>query len=513
MDPLVQQAQAALERGDLAQAARAFGRLVSASPRDHGAWYWLAIVHLRSGRPELALPAIEQALVLDRRNPDYQNARGVALAEAGRDEDAVQCLRKVIKLSPALTDAHYNLGKVLRKQRHLEEAIEALARARKIDATRGDVLDTFGRALIEAGQLARAHREHVEFARERPDDPDADRCLARTTAWIEGAAAADAVYARALRRFHEDGDLRWEHARFLLSTGRFAEGWKESLWRPTRRPGQPTLDKDGIAGKSVLLGQEQGIGDVLFFCRFVPLLRPSVARVALRCEAKLAPIVSRLNLFDEILVTAPIHADLACPLDDLPAIVGATAAVPSARLEARQTAEWKARLAALGPPPHVAVTWRAGTDNAKTPEFARPTDLLSKEVPAAALAHALRDVPGTLLAVQRQPRSGEVAEFSAAAARPVHDLCALNEDLEAMSELLFAVDDYVGVSNTNMHLTAAVGRTARVLIPFPPDWRWMLEGDESPWFPGFRVYRQTPEGSWAPAMERLRQDLIGVRRG
>jgi len=82
-----------------------------------------------------------------------------------------------------------------------------------------------------------------------------------------------------------------------------------------------------------------------------------------------------------------------------------------------------------------------------------------------------------------------------------------------MSELLFAVDDYVGVSNTNMHLMAAVGRTARVLIPFPPDWRWMLEGDASPWFPGFRVYRQAPERNWAPAMERLRQDLSGRWRG
>jgi len=77
-----------------------------------------------------------------------------------------------------------------------------------------------------------------------------------------------------------------------------------------------------------------------------------------------------------------------------------------------------------------------------------------------------------------------------------------------MSGLLCALDDYVGVSNTNMHLMAAVGGTARVLLPFPPDWRWMLEGDESPWFPGFRIYRQTPDKDWSRAMERLRRDLL-----
>ena len=96
--------------------------------------------------------------------------------------------------------------------------------------------------------------------------------------------------------------------------------------------------------------------------------------------------------------------------------------------------------------------------------------------------------------------------------RPVHDFTALNEELEGMLALLALVDDYVGVSNTNMHLRAGVARAARVLVPCPAEWRWMTSGSESPWFPGFTVYRQSMQGDWNAALGALERDLI-VRFG
>ena len=512
MNQLVQQAQDALRQGDLERAAHALNQLVSLSPRDHGAWYWLAVVHLRSGRPDIAIRAIGRAISLDRRNPDYHNAHGVALAEAGEYDEAIQCFRKAIRIRPVLTDGHYNLGKSLHKQGRLGEALEAYGRARKLDPQRSDVRESLGRALLQAGQVAQAHREYSEFARDLPDDPVAAGCLALTAALVEGASSAQGVYDRAIPRFPLDHRLRWGYARFLLSTGRFAEGWQESLRRPTRANRLPPLDRAAFANKMVLLEQEQGIGDVLFFCRFVRQARQAGTRLALRCDAKLVPIALRLELFDEVF-SEPAHAeslgpDLVGPLDDLPAILGVHSAAKSVQLKPQRTGEWSERLARLGPAPYLAVTWRAGTDNTRIPEFARPTDFMYKEASIAELGRVLKDLPGTLLAVQRHPGPEEIAALSAAAGRTVHDFCALNEDLEGMSGLLCALDDYVGVSNTNMHLMAAVGGTARVLLPFPPDWRWMLEGDESPWFPGFRIYRQTPDKDWTRAMERLRRDLL-----
>jgi len=132
---------------------------------------------------------------------------------------------------------------------------------------------------------------------------------------------------------------------------------------------------------------------------------------------------------------------------------------------------------------------------------------LFKEIPFEPLAAALRGVSGTLVSVQRNPRAGETERLAALVGKPVHDLSAANEDLEDMLALLAVLDDYVGVSNTNMHLRAGAGRTARVLVPWPAEWRWMIAGSESPWFPGFRVYRQRQDGDWDDTLTTLEGEL------
>ena len=156
-------------------------------------------------------------------------------------------------------------------------------------------------------------------------------------------------------------------------------------------------------------------------------------------------------------------------------------------------------LAGFGPPPHIGVTWRAGSRDRHR--------LLYKYAPIEALAGALRPAPGTIVALQRAPDAGEVELLGAALGRPVLDLTALNADLEAMLALVGALDDYVSVSNTNVHLRAALGRTSRVLLPNPPEFRWMARGRESPWFPGTTIYRQGSDADWAPALADLARDL------
>jgi hypothetical protein len=168
------------------------------------------------------------------------------------------------------------------------------------------------------------------------------------------------------------------------------------------------------------------------------------------------------------------------------------------------TARMRLRLRELGAPPYLGITWRAGTAGRDQ----RGADWgLSKEVPLQPLGATLRPVNGTLIALQRQPAAGEIDALAAACGRPVADLTALNESLEDMLALLELLDDYVGVSNTNMHLRAAAGRNARVLVPSPAEWRWMNRGDHSPWFPQFRIYRQSLDGDWTPALTQLARDL------
>ncbi len=145
------------------------------------------------------------------------------------------------------------------------------------------------------------------------------------------------------------------------------------------------------------------------------------------------------------------------------------------------------------------MTWRAGTAGRR--------DAISKEVPAEDFATALNGVEGTFIALQRLPAAGEIERFSAALGAPLHDLTALNEELEDIFALSGLLDEYICVSNTNVHFRTAQGKPCRVLVPHPPEFRWMVEGEESPWFPGTRIYRQERDGDWSTALAALKSDL------
>ena len=139
----------------------------------------------------------------------------------------------------------------------------------------------------------------------------------------------------------------------------------------------------------------------------------------------------------------------------------------------------------------MALTWRAGTATA-----GGPSRNLLKEVAPAMLGQRLRDRRATWISVQRLPGVGGREALSAALGAPVHDAAYANGDLEEILALMSVVDHYVGVSNTNTHLRAGVGGPMRVLVPHPPEWRWGLAGERSPWFSTAIVERQQPSGRW-----------------
>jgi hypothetical protein len=167
--------------------------------------------------------------------------------------------------------------------------------------------------------------------------------------------------------------------------------------------------------------------------------------------------------------------------------------------EPGRTDAMRQKLASFGPAPTIGVTWRAGIPN--------KVDAVFKLAPLDEIAKVLRAANATVLVLQRTPEAGEIDALTHGLGRGAHDMTALNDDLEDMLALLSLIDEYVTVSNTNVHLRAGAGRTSRVLVPDPPEWRWMVTGDESPWFPGSAVYRQGMGGDWGAAFGTLAKDL------
>lgn len=505
--------------GRLNEAEAALREIARLNPREHFAWALLARAALERGEAEAAVELIRRALDADRKNADYLNLLGVAHGELGRYDDALAALRRSLREQPASAEAHYNVGKVLEKRRELAAARDAFSRAAAIDPRYPNARYMYARALLQLGKVDAAARELDRALADEPDNPWLVDQYGKVLAATRGYEGAIEFLAVAAARLPGSVMVRRSHAVALLAAGRFREGWREYLHGRTRYAGGATGESprselpaplaSDLHGARVLLRSEQGLGDVIFLLRFLPDLLDRGATVSILAPRKLVPLLARGGLFSEVHEDGPATAlpaaDRVLYLGDLPAVLSAADVPPSIRLapSSARVAEWRRRLTAFGPPPYLGVTWRAGTDFRQEREFGRDIRALFKEIDLAVLGRALRDRAGTLVSVQRAPLAGEAGAIAAASGLQVFDAAAMNDDLEDALALLDVLDDYVGVSNTNTHLRAALGKTGKVLVPFPPEWRWMAAGAESPWFPGFRVYRQTPQRAWDDALAQF----------
>lgn len=474
-----------IEGGEFEQAERLFRELTGAHPRDAGLWNLLGASLHKARRFEEALEAYQKAVEIDRRNPEYICNLGCMLLQLDRPEEAAKRFRSTLNAKPNHPEALLNLGHALHDMGDLRQAEATFRRVLQRDPRSSE-------AYIELGEMFRAAERFEE---------------------------AERSFREGLARLPSSGDLHFFLGLFLLGQARFGAAWPEYQWRFSRwedlaRAGLPfstwreTPWGGRLDGMQIELRAEQGLGDVLFFLRFAGELRRRGARTLLWLPARLMEIVRRADCVDELRdeAGAPPLTRESVLIGDLPFLLGLGDGDVPAPLKLlplpERVAAMRVRLAACGPAPYVALTWRAGVA-AGAATGMRQLFKLSKDISLSEFARAAAAAPGTLVAVQRNPQAGEVAGLAERVGRPVHDFSDTNADLEDALALMSCLDDYVGVSNTNIHLLAGVGGRARVLVPSPPEWRWLAQGGESPWFRGFPIYRQCQDGDWNKALSEI----------
>jgi tetratricopeptide (TPR) repeat protein len=541
---------ALLEMGDATRAADSFTHaLALRKPSDdfvHEAQFLLGRAEALRGNHKAALAGFEAALAL---KPDFaeaweegarvlhlmgQHAQAAQwagklaslnpstfaqllvaseLSLAGELEQACRIAQQVCDNEPGNTQAAVLMFGALVKLGRRDEALAEAERAMKVIGRTPGALVNTGVALFKLGRLDEALARFDEALALAPGKQDA--IVNRVAVLIEQLRVHEAAQeARAgLATYPEDANLHWHLCIALMLLGELEEGWRESEWR-TRSDAfrgkalqleQPRWSGEDLAGKTIFLQGEQGFGDNIQFVRFVPEVASRAQKVWLQVPEALEPLMHELAPNCEQLPQGarlpPI--DFHCPLLSLPAVLGATEAsiangAPYLRADASRVKTWRGRLESGRL--NVGITWCGNPRHVNDHNRSIPLEIFRR-----ALAPNCRFV--TL-----QPDLREQDRAVLAGSDLALDLGAELKGFEDTAALIEALDLVISVDTSVAHLAGALGKPVWILLPHAPDWRWMLDREDSPWYRAARLFRQDASRRWEPVIERLRAELEAFRR-
>ena len=511
-DAHANRANALAELGRPAAALEGYGRALALRP-DHAEAQAGRAGALRAlGRLPEALAAAEAALALRPDLAEAHNARGTALTDLGRAAEALVALDRAIALNPVLAAAHVNRGNALRELDRPEAALAAMDRALELRPDNAEAQANRGAVLLDLGRAEAALAAFDNALAERPAYPDALIGRGNALRELGQANAALPLYDRALSLRQGDALAAWNKALALLSLGRFVEGFAlyEARKASSRIVGRRDLvgsEWDGtqdVAGRTLFLHWEQGLGDTIQFCRFVPSLAARGARVVLSAQDALLPLLAPLGAVAELIggEAQPSAFDLHCALPSLPAALGTVAetipaAVPYLHPDPARLARWRAKLGEDGL--RIGICWQGGTTRIDLGRSFTLTEFLPLSrlsgvrlisLHKGAGEAQLRDLPeGMVVEVPEEPFDPPGAAFLDTAA-------------------VMAACDLVITSDTAVaHLAGALGLPVWVVLKHAPDWRWMLGREDSPWYPTMRLFRQSRPGDWSEVFGRIAQAL------
>jgi tetratricopeptide (TPR) repeat protein len=434
---------------------------------------------LNLNRPADALAAFERLLARNPRHVEAQVNRANALLALGRAADAIAGYDAVLAVAPRHAGALYNRGNALASLDRFAEAIAAYDRAIAI-------VPGYAKAYNNRGIALRALNRHRE---------------------------ALASYGKAIALAKDFADAHLNEAHALLTAGDLRRGFEAYEWRwkvaaiaPHRRTFRqpPWLGTQPIAHKTILLHAEQGYGDTIQFARYARLLARAGADVVLEVAPPLKALMAGLDGMRVVARGEPLPPfDVHCPLASLPLacktdLAGIPADIPYLEAPAERIAKWRPRMDALDRP-RIALAWAGHAAHAND---------RNRSIPLARLEPLWSTGGAAFVSVQRDLREDD-ARVLAGAARLNHVGDELADFADTAAVLALA-DLVVTVDSAVAHLAGAMGRPVWILLPFSSDWRWMLDRDDSPWYPTARLFRQNSIADWPSVIERVRADLARV---
>jgi tetratricopeptide (TPR) repeat protein len=472
-----------------------------------------ALAHLNRGntRKEMgdmqrAITDYERAITID---PGYAEAYvnlGIALQELQQPDQALTCYRKAIGLKPDFAEAYFALGNALQEHGQMDAAIVSLREATRLRPGFAAAYCNLGNLFKEMGRFDDAITVYAQAIHAQPDFAVAYCNLGNVQKEKQQFQLAIASYAQATTLNPDFAEAHWNRSLVHLLLGEFEAAWPLFEWRwkakknnislpDFRRP--LWLGEQALTGKTILICWEQGFGDTIQFCRYVSVVQALGAKVLLVVPPSLVPLLKTLDGVDQVLgPDEPISDfDYYCPLMSLPLAFRTTLTTiptPKAYLHANESRSgfWAAKLPQTGRK-RVGIAWSGSTTNK------------SRSLP---LAEFISHLPRHLdyVCLQKDVTDAERDILSHA------NMVCFNQDIAHFGDtaaLCGLMDMVISIDTSAAHLSGAMGKPTWVLLPHLPDWRWLLNRSDTPWYPSMRLYRQEEAGVWDSVLQRVTHEL------
>lgn len=488
------QAIASHRQGDFVRAEGIYRELLRHQPQQPWVLEMLGVLARDTGRLQMAVDLLRQAQSLMPEKPLFMANLGAALVDVGEQDEAERYLVEAVQRGPECVEAHVNLGALYERQGRLDEALPICLRG-------------------------------VELA---PDKPAAFYNLANVHLHLGNLDEAIRCYEQLLQLAPDIAKGHWNLGLTHLLMGNFRVGWEGYQWREASGQveidpyPQPLWDGSSLAGKTILIHAEQGVGDEIMFASCYPEIIAQAGKVVLLCEPRLARLFARS--FPEAVVHGvrrrkpalwqpPEAIDVQIPAGSLPRYLRPTwESFPRAekylKADAVSTRLWRERFDQIGPGLKVGISWRAG---GRASEQRRRTTQLDAWLP-------LLSVPGVhWINLQYGDCAADLAAVKERYGIDIHDWDDVDpmRDLDSVAAEIAALDLVISVGNTTVHMAGALGIEAWTALPHVPGWRWLIDHDEMPWYRTVRLFRQPKRNDWetlfAMLAERLRAEV--ERRG
>jgi tetratricopeptide (TPR) repeat protein len=518
---LLQQAQALRSRGDYEGARAACQEVLREDPqppRQTAAMALMAALAADQRQTDNGLQWAARALAIDRHCVAAHFARGRLLEGAERYPEAEASYRQVTLLDSRDAKAQTNLGCMLHIQGRLDEAVKCYRRALELEPGQPEALRNYTLVVGGADGLQEAVAGYQHHLASHPADAAAHHQLAHLQLRLGRHDEALAGYRQAIALQPDEPEFHFALAQHLLLLGQYEEAWREYAWRwrmerfnaPMRRFTQPLWEGQPLAGATLLVHGESGLGDTFLLVRYAALAAQRGARVVVECQPALKVLVAGVpGVAQAVAQGEALPAfDLHIPFIALPERFASTLDTipwsgPYVQADPARLVPWAQAVATAAPRRRrVGLVWTGNPEN---------------------LGNRERSV--TLQQLGTLADAGDITFFSlqkgvdAAARGPVPpgmhfvDLTDGIRDFGDTAALLTQLDLLVTVDTSVLHLAGAMGRPTWALLPFSPPWLYHVDRAEHPWYPGMRLFRQPTEGDWDTPLGQLRQALADWAEG